>query len=124
MRSVAFLSPVCLWLVCTASACMSAEMSEASQLSRLERGIDTSTTVIDRSTAYGDVATRAAGPTVVPGPETATSIVTPPPLLDEDDNAPRPTIRVWGAPGGHAPIVSAIVYGDAGAPQATGKSTR
>jgi hypothetical protein len=100
------------------TACLSAEMSEASQLSRLERGIDNSTTATDRTLTRGE--TPVAGNTVAAEPLAAPPTLMPPAdpprteaLLEPEETAPRPTIRVWGAPGGHG--TAAIVYGDAGA---------
>jgi len=111
-------------LLSAAAGCMSAETSEASQLTRLEHGIDVSTTPPDHFTSRGELPGDgkpdestparaepiAAAPTVVPSEAepTATQDTT-------DDTGPRPTIRVWGAPnGGHgAPgfvPVSRIVF--------------
>jgi hypothetical protein len=116
--------------------CLSAETSEASQLTRLEHGIDVSTTAPDRYTARGDVpgegkpAAPASGtPASSPPPATtAVTLTTGAPAAEPtDDDAPRPTIRIWGAPSGRSATtgfvpVSKIVY-DAGPndPPATGR---
>lgn len=113
---------------------MSAETSEASQLTRLEHGIDVSTTAPDRFTSRGELpgdgkpdgsVPPRAEPVVVAAPVMPPS---DPELVPEgtaDDSAPRPTIRIWGSPSGHgAPgfvPVSKIVF-DAGPLDAPGSA--
>jgi hypothetical protein len=96
------------------AGCLSAETSEASQLSRLERGIDQSTTAVDRFNSGGEV--MAGGkpqPLPTPPPGLAAATGPAPREADEvrqapathegdpEDTTPRPTIRIWGSPSGH-----------------------
>jgi hypothetical protein len=93
-------------LLSAATGCMSAETSEASQLTRLEHGIDVSTTPPDRFTSRGELPgdgkLEGAVPPAAQPP--ATSPVTAPSDAPSvaiaettDDTAPRPTIRIWGS---------------------------
>jgi len=127
--AVTFVFPVALLVA--SSGCLSAETSEASQLTRLEHGIDTSTTVPDRFSSRGElpapatsaVAAAPATPQAASPPAAARAPASPVASDPPEDTTPRPTLRVWGAPSGHAATpgfapVAKIIY-DEPAPSAT-----
>jgi len=112
-------------MLSSATGCMSAETSEASQLTRLEHGIDVSTTAPDRFTSRGELPGDGTPDGSVPprAERIVAAPVMPPndpgPTTEEtaDESAPRPTIRIWGSPNGHSAPgfvpVSKIVEGAA-----------
>jgi hypothetical protein len=115
--------PLCVGAATLAGGfgCLSAETSEASQLTRLEHGIDVSTTAPDRFTSRGEVpgdgkARAALSSALASAPPPTTEAVTAAtPREPVDDDTPRPTVRVWGAPTGRSGTpgfvpVSKIVY--------------
>jgi hypothetical protein len=123
-------SPLALLLALPLGGCLSAETSEASQLSRLSHGIDESSTTLDRFNAPGDAAppkapvATAPPPMIVVAPPPDRSPADPAPGEGTDDTQPRPTIRVYGTPSAHAKgapggSVASIVYSDAGPTPAT-----
>jgi hypothetical protein len=136
MPRCASLSAALLAPLLVVSGCLSAETSEASQLTRLEHGIDDSTTVPDRFNSRGEVPPEAKAASVTPAVLAAPPV--PAPITPRDttrdqesavrndppeDSTPRPTLRIWGAPSGHAATpgfvpVAKIVY-DEPAPSAT-----